>query len=270
MSLPQPSSETAALVTGASSGIGVEIARNLARRGHNLVLVARSEDKLRDLATELAALGVRAEVLPTDLTDRAARKALPDRVAGLGLTVSVLVNNAGWSTMGAVAKADPEAELGMVEVDVAAVVDLTTRFLPAMTAAGSGAVLNVASTAAFQPIPGQAGYSAGKAFVLAYTQAVAEEVRGQGVSVTALCPGPVATGFLDTAGISDAEAKGAMPEIMWVDAASVAKAAVDGLAKGKRVVIPGAANIVSARLSWLTPRSVLLPVLRRGHPALRR
>src|SRR6185437_7097329 len=167
---------------------------------------------------------------------------LLDRVTALGLTPDILVNNAGFSTTGPVWSADPDAELKMVEVDVAAVVDLTTRFLPGMVERGRGAVLNVASTAAFQPLPGQTGYAACKAFVLSYTQSLAGELRGTGVSATALCPGPVETGFGATAGFTDEEAHGALPAILWRDAATVARAAVDGMARGRTVVIPGAAN----------------------------
>src|SRR5690349_7304962 len=169
MALPTPAPDRTAVVTGASSGIGAEIARDLVRRGHQVVLVARTESKLAQLASEL---GPGAHVLAADLSDRAARAALPDRIADLGLTPDVLVNNAGLSTLGPVHRSDPEAELRMVEVDVVAVVDLCSRFLPSMVARGSGGVLNVASTAAFQPLPGQAGYGAGKAFVLSYTQSL--------------------------------------------------------------------------------------------------
>ncbi|WP_203336248.1 SDR family NAD(P)-dependent oxidoreductase [Nocardioides limicola] len=270
MSLPAPGPDRAALVTGASSGIGAEIARELARRGHQLILVARSEDKLQALAEELRGTGAVAHVLPADLSDATARAALPERVGSLGVGVEVLVNNAGLSTVGPVASADPAAELGMVEVDVASVVDLTTRFLPGMVDRGRGALLNVASTAAFQPLPGQAAYAASKAFVLSYTQAVAAEVAGSGVTVTALCPGPVATDFVATAGFTDEEAHQAMPKVMWLPVEEVAKAAVAGMAKGRKVVIPGAANRVSAMAAQVTPRSLLLPVLAKGHPGLKR
>ena len=132
----------------------------------------------------------------------------------------------------------------MVEVDVVAVVDLCTRFLPGMVERGRGAILNVAWTAAFQPLPGQAGYGAGKAFVLSYTQSLAGELRGSGVSATALCPGPVDTGFGERAGFSKEDAEKALPRMMWVGAADVASAAVDGIDKGRLVVIPGVANRV--------------------------
>ncbi len=270
MALPPADNGATALVTGASSGLGEAFARQLAERGYRIALVARSEDKLRELADDVALDGVRAEVLAVDLSDRDTRAQLLGRVEALGLTPSILINNAGFSTTGPVADADPEAEAAMVEVDVTAVVDLTTRFLPGMVIRGAGAVLNVASTAAFQPLPGQAAYAASKAFVLSYTQAVGEEVKRSGVTITALCPGPVETAFLKNAGFTDSEAKKAMPSVMWLDAAEVAKAAVDGLDKGRRVVIPGIANQVSARFSWVTPRSLLLPALRRGHPALHR
>jgi uncharacterized protein len=266
MSLPPPGPDTAAVVTGASSGIGAEIARELHKRGHQVVLVARSADKLQQLADEL---GSRAHVLPADLADRSARAQLRSRIADLGLTPEVLVNNAGFSTLGAVARADPDAEITMLEVDVVAVADLCARFLPAMVERGRGAVLNVASTAAFQPLPGQAGYAAGKAFVLSYTQSLAGELRGTGVSATALCPGPVDTGFGETAGFTKDEAEGALPSFMWVDAAQVGEAAVEGMDRGRLVVIPGAANRVVSALAQVTPRSLLLPIVARQHPGLK-
>ena len=141
-------------------------------------------------------------MLPVDLTDRAARAALPDRIAAPGCRRDILVNNAGFSTMGRVSESDPDAELTMVEVDVAAVVDLCSRLLPGMVERGRGALLNVASTAAFQPLPGQAAYGAGKAFVLSYTQSLVGELKGSGVTATCLCPGPVQTGFGERAGFT--------------------------------------------------------------------
>jgi short-subunit dehydrogenase len=141
--------------------------------------------------------------------------------------------------------------------------------VPAMVDRGRGAVLNVASTAAFQPLPGQAGYSASKAFVLAYTQALAQELKGSGVTATALCPGPVETGFAAAAGMDEEVAGSSLPKVMWVSAEAVAAAGVEGLAKGKRVVIPGGANRVLARVSAHAPRALVLPILARQHPALR-
>ncbi len=228
--------------------------------------VARSADKLEALSDEL---GERAFVLPADLSDRPTRALLLGRVEALGLTPDILINNAGLSTLGAVSKSDPDAELNMIEVDVAAVADLCSRFVPGMVERGRGAVLNVASTAAFQPLPGQAAYGAGKAFVLSYTQSLAGELRGTGVTATALCPGPVKTSFGETAGFTDEEFEAALPKIMWVSAQAVAEAAIDGLAKGRLVVIPGNANRVAAAFAQATPRTMLLPILAKMHPALK-
>ncbi len=212
---------------------------------------------------------MRAEVLGVDLADAEARAALPGAVEARGLTVDVLVNNAGLTTTGPVHRGDVDAELRMVRVDVEAVVDLTTRFLPAMVERGRGAVLNVASVAAFQPLPGQAGYGGAKAFVLAYTQAVATELRGTGVWASALCPGPVRTGFGEAGGLDAEESEAALPSFMWVEAAEVARAGVAGLDKGRTVTIPGPANLVGAYAGRLAPKSLLLPLLARQHPALR-
>jgi short-subunit dehydrogenase len=270
MALPTPGPDRTCIVTGASSGIGTEMARQLAQRGQGVTLVARREAKLRDLAAELHdAHGVRAEVCSADLTDEGSRTALVDTMAERGLTVELLVNNAGLSTMGPVHKSDPAREVAMLRTDVEAVAHLCSLFLPGMVERGRGAVLNVASTAAFQPLPGQAGYAASKVFVLAYSQAMAQELKGTGVSVTTLCPGPVETGFAEAAGISNDDAEHSLPKFMWVSAEEVAKTAVDGVAKGRSVVIPGASNRVLARLSHLTPRSLLLPILARQHPALK-
>ncbi|MCZ4276013.1 SDR family NAD(P)-dependent oxidoreductase [Rhodococcoides yunnanense] len=270
MSLPRPAPDRTAVVTGASSGIGAEIARELAARGHGVTLVARRAEKLTALAEELSARGVRAEVLPADLSERSDRAELLGRIEALGLVPDVLVNNAGLSTVGPVASSDPEAEMNMIEVDVVAVADLCSRFLPGMTARRRGAILNVASTAAFQPLPGQAGYGAGKAFVLSYTQSLVGELRGTGVSATALCPGPVDTGFAEAAGFSVDDAEAALPSVMWISPQEVAKTAVNGLAKGSMVAIPGMANRITSVFAAVTPRTLLVPMLARIHPGLRK
>ncbi|WP_340536815.1 SDR family NAD(P)-dependent oxidoreductase [Nocardioides sp. GXZ039] len=268
MTLPAPAPDRTAVVTGASSGIGAQIARELARRGHNVTLVARSVAPLEELAAQLRTDGVRADVVAADLTDRQTRAGLLGAVEGKGLNPDILINNAGLSTLGPVAGSDPDAEVSMLELDVVAVADLCSRFAPGMVERGRGAILNVASTAAFQPLPGQAGYAAAKAFVLSYTQSLAAELAGSGVTVTALCPGPVETKFGQRAGFADGDAQAALPAVLWVAAADVARAAVDGLDRGRLVVIPGAANRVGAALAQVTPRSLLLPVLRRKHPGL--
>jgi short-subunit dehydrogenase len=264
--LPPPGPNRAALITGASSGIGAEIARQLSARGHHVVLVARRTEQLTALAEELSGP---SSVVGADLSKPADRAALPDRVAALGLEVDILVNNAGLTTTGPVSAADPAAELNVVEVDVAAVVDLCTRFVAGMVSRRRGAVLNVASLGAFGPLPGQAVYGAAKAFVLSYTYALREELKPSGVTATALCPGPVKTGFGEAAGISDEDAEAALPKPLWVSAEDVAKAAVDGLAAGKPVVVPGRLNHAATVVYQLTPKRLLLPLLARGHPSLK-
>lgn len=270
MALPEPAPDRTCVVTGASSGIGTELARQLARRGLGVTLVARREDRLNAIADDLASsMGVRTEVIAADLTDEAARASIPVTLAERGLTVDVLVNNAGLSTTGPVASSDAAAELRMVRTDVEAIVHLCSLAVPGMVERGRGAVLNVASTAAFQPLPGQAGYGGSKAFVLAYTRALAQELHGTGVTATTLCPGPVETEFAETAGFTEEEASGSLPKIMWLSAAAVAKAGIDGMERGRPVVIPGMANRIGARVAHLTPRRLLLPILARQHPALK-
>ena len=269
MAFPLPKENTAALVTGSSSGIGAAIALALARRGHGVVLVARRADRLTTLAEELAhAHRVRTEVIAADLTDAGARGALPGEIERRGLTVDILVNNAGFTTMGAVYRANRDAELAMVRTNIEAVVDLCTLFVAGMVTRHRGAVLNTASTAAFQPLPGQAVYGASKAFVLSYGRALGAELKGTGVTVTTLCPGPVETGFAETAGMSDEEAQATLPKFMWIPAAQVARAAVEGLAAGRAVVIPGAANRVGAVGAHLVPKAWILPFMARRHPKL--
>ncbi len=269
MTLPAPSDRSTAVVTGASSGIGEALARELARRGHGVTLVARRTDKLQSLADEIGTGGVAAHVVGADLSDRGARSHLLARITDLGLEPDILANNAGVSTSGPVASSDPDAEMEMVEIDVMAVVDLCSRFLPGMVGRGRGAVLNVASTGAFQPLPGQAGYGAAKAFVLSYTQSLGAELRGTGVTATTLCPGPVDTGFGERAGFSREDATAALPAFLWETAPAVARAGIDGLASGRAVVIPGTGNRAATAVGRMIPNRVLVPLLARGHPALR-
>ena len=187
MPLPSPSPSTTAVVTGASSGIGADIARELAHRGHGVTLVARREDRLRDLAAELDKT-VRVEVIACDVADSDARAGLFDEVADRGLTVDILVNNAGIGTVGAIEKSPVADEIAQVRLNVEAVIDLTTRAVQQMVPRGRGAILNVGSTAGFHPFPGQAGYAGTKAFVETYTEGVRGEMAGTGVTVATLCP----------------------------------------------------------------------------------
>jgi short-subunit dehydrogenase/pimeloyl-ACP methyl ester carboxylesterase len=265
VALPAPAKDRAAIVTGASSGIGEAMARELAIRGHQLVLVARNADRLHALAADLDP--DRAYVLPADLSRRTDRAALPERIAALGLAPNVLINNAGVAVVAQVAKSVPEQQLNLVEVDVAAMVDLCSRFVPGMAQRGGGAVLNVSSLAGFGPLPGQATYGAAKAFVLSYTESLRSELRGTGVTVTALCPGPVATGLDEVAGFSRGEREAALPRIMWKSADEVARAAIDGLAANKSRVIPGRVNRLAATCYRVVPHRLLLAFFaRRSRP----
>lgn len=269
MSLPAPKTDRTVVVTGASSGIGSALAREFAARGHHVTLVARRADKLEALAAEIAGSGGQTTVVPADLSDRVARASLAERVAALGLKVDILVNNAGLATLGPVAAAVRGDEMHMIEVDVMAVVDLCVQFLPGMIDRGRGAVLNVASAGAFQPLPGQAGYGACKAFVLSYTQSLHGELAGTGVTATLLCPGPVDTGFGQAAGISKQDAEAELPAIMWVSPEKVARTGVDALADGNMVTVPGLANKVATVLGSLVPNRLLVPMLAKRHPGLR-
>jgi hypothetical protein len=263
VSLPPASETSAALVTGASSGIGAEIARELASRGHNLVLVARSKDKLTSLARELSeAHGVRAETVSCDLAKPASRGRLPGRLEKLGLEVEILINNAGFATGGPFHASDPERELEQVRLDVEAVVALSSMFIPPMVERSQGAVLNVASTAGMQPMPFSAGYAAAKSYVLSFSEALHYELGPEGVTVTALAPGPVATDFWSVAGWQTTGGKSfeqAVPGPAWVTAQDAARAGVQGLEGGARVVVPGLPMRAAMLASRYIPHAIKLP-----------
>jgi uncharacterized protein len=266
LSLPTPTSSSAALVTGASAGIGTEIARLLAERGYTLVLVARRKDRLIALADELSdEYGVRVEALAADLSKPTSRGRVPGRIEELGLDVEILVNNAGFATGGPFHEADPERELEQVRVLVEAPVALTSAFLPAMVRRGRGAILNIASTAGMQPMPYSAGYSAAKSYVLTFSEALHQEVQGRGVTVTALAPGPVETDFWQIAGWETASGKSferAVPGAL-ISAEHAARAGVEGLERGDRVVVPGLTIRAAMLAQRYVPRALLLPALER-------
>ena len=241
------------------------MARELAARGHDLALVARREDRMRELAEELAERhAVRAETFGCDVAEPEGRARLIGEVAERGLTVEILINNAGFGSGGAFHALDGEGETGMVRTNVEAVVALTSAWLPGMVERRRGAVLNLASLIAFQPVPFQATYGASKAFVLSFTQAVHEEVRGTGVTITALCPGPVRTEFGESGGFGGADDR--IPSFMWLDSETVARAGIEGLEKGDRVVVPGVVNRLGALSGHYMPRALLLPLVRRLWP----
>lgn len=258
MSIPNPSDQTTALVTGASSGIGAEIARQLAGRGHHVTMVARRSERLEELAGEL---GGESSVDACDLGDFDARRDLLGRLSRRKRKVAVLVNNAGFGTYGRLWELPAEREREEVHLNVDALHDLTVAFLPGMVERRSGAILNVGSTAGFQPLPGNATYAASKAFVNTFSESLHAELAGTGVTCTVLCPGPVATEFQDAAGIS--HLSGAGPNLIWASADDVARAAVEGVERGKRVVMPRLNDKVQGAFGRYSPRSVLLPVMRR-------
>jgi len=261
VALPPPSPSSTALITGASSGIGTEIARELAARGHGVTLAARREERLRTLANELAGTGVRAEVVAADLESERGRDSLAAAIDALGLEVEILVNNAGFGNSAPAHRAERDRVLSMVRLNCEAPLDLQIRYSPGMAERGRGAIINVASTAAFQPMPGTATYAATKSFVLSLSEATHSELASKGVTVTALCPGPVKTEFAGVAGVGAAEDK--LPGVFWTDASDVARAAIAGAESGKRVVIPGLVNRAGAIGGQHAPRMLALPLTKR-------
>jgi hypothetical protein len=242
-----------ALVTGASSGIGAALARLFAASGFDLVLVARREDRLIELSDELTNRhGTRSTVLVSDLGRQNAPADLVARLDTLGICVSVLVNNAGFGLYGPFAATSWDSELDMLRVNIVALTALTKLLLPGMLARRDGRILNVASTAAFQPGPLMAVYYATKAYVLSFSEALANELKGTGVTVTALCPGPTASGFQGTARL---EKSRLVSLVRLQTTEQVARAGYEGLMKGKAIVIPGLMNWLGAQSPRILPRS---------------
>jgi short-subunit dehydrogenase len=246
-----------ALITGASAGIGECIANELAEAGYDVILVARREKALRGVANYIEQeFGVEAHVYPADLLEPDAVAALAVWVDEEGFDVDVLVNNAGVLEAGAFSDIDPDILQRMVQLNVGVLTDLLAYFLPAMQARGAGKVLNVASVAAFQPVVGLASYAATKAYVLSLTEALVEELRGSGVTVTALCPGITETAMMEHAGESNASFR-EVPAALVSDPKDVAEAGVRGMMKGEAIVIPGALNQATALLSSRSPKWIL-------------
>lgn len=246
---------TNALITGASSGIGLAFARRLAADGTNLVLVARSQDKLHTLAGELSEQhGIRAEVIAADLSAPGAAQGVWEEAAR-GLPVDLLINNAGFGTYGPFDSLPMPRETEEITLNITALVELTHLFLPAMLAQKSGAVVNVASTAAFQPVPYMAVYGATKAFVLSFSEALWAEYRMHGVRVLALCPGLVDTAFAETAG-THLPGKSATAE-------SVVQIALQALSRNRSYVVPGGSNYRQSWGSRFLPRAVIAQISER-------
>lgn len=245
-------SEPVVLITGASAGLGVEFARQLSAQGARLVLVARRQERLEALATELG----NARALVQDLSEAGAAERLLADIECHGEHVDCLVNNAGFGAGGQVVTLDPKRQRQMIDLNCGLLTQLAAGVLPGMIARGRGGILNVASTAAFQPGPGAAVYYATKAYVLSFTEALHEEVRGTGVHVTALCPGPTATEFFEVADYG----RGGRLETLAMASRPVVEAGLAGLAANRAVVIPGLINKAGAQGHRLLPRSILRKV----------
>ncbi len=247
-------SSESVLITGASSGIGLDMARIFAAQQSNLILVARSTDRLNQLADELRAKhNIQVEVISQDLGAPDAVPTLCSALQSRNLQVDVLVNNAGFGLRGTVADLDCARQVNMVQVNVTALTELTRQLLPAMLERGRGGILNVASTAAFQPGPWMSVYYATKAYVLSFSEGLYEEVRSRGVHVSCLCPGATATGF---AAEADMESS-LLFRMGTMTSAAVARAGIDGLRANKPIVIPGLKNWLGAFLIRFTPRFVV-------------
>jgi short-subunit dehydrogenase len=248
------------LITGASSGIGLELAKLFARDGYDLVLVARRREKLETLGQELVRKhGIRSRAIAADLADAEAPAEILRQLTEASVAVDVLVNNAGFGELGPFANIDLETERQMIEVNVTALTVLTKLFLPGMLARRRGRIMNVASTAGFAPGPLMAVYYATKAYVISLSEALAEELRGSGVTVTVLCPGPTITGFQAVAHMQSALLF-RLPGVM--DAPAVATAGYEGLMRGKRMVVPGLLNRVLPLVIRVSPRAVVVRVAR--------
>ena len=247
-----------ALVTGASGGIGAELARELARHGHDLVLAARGVAAMEALADELRRSGAGATVIAADLARPGAAAILADEIAGRGLAIDILVNNAGLGAAGRFDRCDPARISEILQVNIVALTELTRLLLPGMVERGHGKVMLVASVAAFQPGPRMAAYFASKAYVLSLGEALAYELRGTGVSVTTLCPGATATQFFAVAGADNSVMARRLRRMMRAE--DVARLGYRGLAARRHVVITGAMNRLLALAGRFMPHRITLPV----------
>ena len=262
--LPPPRAGEVALVTGASSGIGAELARALGRRGHAVVLVARRGERLSDLARELADSGAGAWPMPCDLSEPDARERLVEEIGDRGWTVSVLCNNAGFGLPGHVAVVPGADHLRLLRLNVEATVDLCRRFVPGMAARGRGAVLNVCSLSSFVPWPAMATYGASKAAALSFTEALHTELRPAGVAVTAVCPGFVRTDFIEVAGLTEAAATA--PSWIYETPRDVAEHGIRALQRNRRVAVHSLMYRSGAVALRVLPNGVTMTVLDRWSP----
>ena len=257
MSLPSPTTDNRAVVTGASSGIGTALAADLAGRGYSLILVARRGELLDELAQRLTlAHGITAEVRAVDLADRAQRAPLVEELAARD--IAILCNNAGIATFGAVAELDPEYERAQLELNAVAVHDLTLAVLPGMLARRAGGILISGSAAGNMPIPNNTTYAASKAFANTFAESLRGELKGTGVHVTLPAPGPVRTETPDPAEASIVDRM--VPDFMWVSSEYTAKVSIDGLARNKMRVVPGLISKGMSVAGQYSPRALSAPV----------
>jgi short-subunit dehydrogenase len=249
-----------ALITGASAGIGWELARQFAAEKSNLVLVARRRERLEELAAEMREQhGVEAHAMVADLGQADAPRTIVDRLTRDGLTIDVLVNNAGFGALGPVAELDADRQMEMIQVNVVALTHLTRLLLPAMIQRRRGGILNVASTAGFQAGPFMAVYYASKAYVISFSEALADELALSGVAVSCLCPGPTLTEFAETAKMGNA----LMFKLQPMTAQQVARAGYRGFRRGKLLVVPGWMNYLGSMSVRFAPRSVARGIAKR-------
>jgi uncharacterized protein len=247
------------LITGASGGIGYELARLFARDHHNLILVARSGDKLGRIASELELHGITVKTVTLDLAEPPAARFLFDQLQREGIAVDILINNAGFGAFGEFAKMSEDEISGQIALNITALTRLTRLFLPPMMARHQGRIMNVASTAGFQPGPLMAVYYASKAFVISFTEAIANELRGSGVTVTCFCPGATHTGFAERAGTGKSRL------FKQLGGMSAAKVALDGyraVMAGRGLVISGVHNWVVAQSTRFAPRKMVTAISR--------
>lgn len=260
MARPKPGEGQTALVTGASAGIGVDLAECFARDGYNLVLTARSAGALKDVSDRLARThGVQATAIAQDLGAIGGGSALHEAIKQRGVDIDVVVNNAGYGHAGALTSSDLATQLGMIDLNVRALVELTYLYWDSMLKKGRGGVLNVASTAAFQPGPLMANYYASKAYVLSFSEAIWEEARGTGVHVSCLCPGPTVSKFRERAGTDKtrlAQASKVMPS------AAVARMGYEAWKRNQPVKVTGGRNAFQAGMVKYIPRKTLLRIVR--------
>ncbi len=252
-----------ALITGASSGIGLELARIFARNGHNLILVAHREERLNAVCEQLfSQYGVECHAITLDLSSPDSAKQLYEQVTEKNFIIEILVNNAGFGTWGLFWENDEEKEIREMQLNMSSLALLTKYFLREMVARGSGKILNVASTAAFQPGPMMAVYYASKSFVASFSEAVSKEAEGTGVTVSVLCPGPTETEFQRHAGMANMHL---LKSIFMMDATSVAEKAYAGMMRGKRMIIPGLLNRIVVFTTRFLPKRLLLAVVHSLH-----